>query len=123
MTNFEKLFRDSAHLHLDFTINRYLMSNTKNRLDGSEKAIRHRELCEFYVKIAGGTPLADYVDTRGLYSKIHDITADKLTNHLSEKIGFPIDDFRPDYNKLSKKFFNEFHDIAMEIIQKGDNYD
>lgn len=41
----------------------------------------------------------------------------KLTDHLDEVIGFPLDDPRPDYETLWLKFFEKFFDLSMEALE------
>jgi hypothetical protein len=48
------LFKQASWLFCQFPIKRYLMSNAHGRQDGTEKAMRHIELCSFYVAAVKG---------------------------------------------------------------------
>lgn len=108
-------FKHVCWLHLQHTIGRYLMSNADGRWDGAEKAVRHRELCQFYVAAVRGRNNPDRVDTTGPdYVAVHEATS-ALTDRLDEAIGFPIQG-RPDYDKLEPLFFEQFHALAMSAL-------
>ena len=116
----EKYFKNACAIHLRFIIARYLMANTFGRLDGAEQAQRHIEMCEFYTAIAFNTSGTDGVRNRfdgaeEFFSKLHDTSQDKLTDHLDTVIGFPLDK-QPDYNKMELLFFDIFHGIAVDKI-------
>lgn len=113
-------------LLMEHPIHRYLMSNAEGRLDGSEKAEQHIQMSYIYVASRQGTPIdcaprIEYnwsfkdgpVYTEFLYKKIHDATAEGLTDYMDEVIGFPITG-RPEYNTLAPKFFKEFIRLADE---------
>jgi len=91
---------------LEFPINRYLMANSVQRLDGYEKAKRHSEITKIIISYL-------YADSsKGedihLWKKVHDYLADILTDRMDEVIDFPI--YRKiignEYDILSKKFFD-----------------
>lgn len=108
------MFKQACRIHLDHCIHRYLMSNSKGRMDGSEKAMRHVELCSFYVAVVrGGDP--DRVRTKyeADYQAVHTKTQE-LTDNL-DTIGFPLD-CRPDYEELVPVFFERFHALALEAM-------
>lgn len=111
------MFRAACRLHTQHAVNRYLMSCAHGRWDGAEKALRHRELCSFYVAVARG--LADPDHARRCHEKdykaVHRATQ-ALTDHLDEAIGFPLDSM-PDYDALAEKFFARFHDIAIATLR------
>lgn len=115
----KQMFKQACRLHLDHTINRYLMSNAHGRLDGAEKAQRHIQLCTFYVAAVRGVDDLDMV-RRGLesheddFQAVHEATQ-ALTDHLDEVIGFPLDD-RPDYDALVPLFFERFHELALQAL-------
>lgn len=112
-------FRHVCWLHTRHTIGRYLMSNAEGRWDGFEKALRHRELCQFYVAAVKGTDHPDKVDvTSEDFLAVHTATQE-LTDRLDEAIGFPISG-RPDYDDLEPKFFEKFHDLAMAALTPGE---
>lgn len=110
------LFRRACWLHLNHTIVRYLMSNAEGRLDGAEKAMRHIELCTFYVAVTRGIELHDVRGgaTEQIYQAVHSHTQ-ALTDNMDELIGFPLVG-RPDYDELAPLFFERFHILALEAI-------
>ncbi|MFA6629046.1 MAG: hypothetical protein WCS55_04685 [Sulfuricurvum sp.] len=91
-------------------IGRYLMSNAEGRWDGSEKAQRHIELCEFYLNCFG----IDKIDEYEAFEAVHEATQE-LTDNLDTMIGFPLKG-RPDYDDLEPKFFEIFHKIAVQTL-------
>lgn len=100
-------------LHMSFLIHRYLLANTCGRLDGFEKAKRHRELCAIYIASQTGWEV-DEADGHDHFMAIHDHTA-KLTDYLDEEIGFSIyDEEIYDYDEYSQKFFKRFVELADE---------
>jgi hypothetical protein len=95
------------------------MSNAEGRQDGAEKAHRHRQLCSFYVALSFEIEEDDVhkeFETLDAYNEIHEKTSE-LTSFLDEQIGFPLKG-RPDYDKLALLFFNKFHSLSMEVIEK-----
>lgn len=91
---------------MDFSIVRYLIANTKGRLNGLEKSNRHKELSCIFL---ASKLLCSYEkacnDDRWI--KIHDATS-TLTDNMDKEIGFDINSEDLDYNYLSGKFFNRF---------------
>lgn len=112
------MFKQACRLHLDHAIHRYLMSNAAGRINGAEKAMRHIELCTFYVAAVRGIDDLDTVRRSGVgeadYQAVHHATQ-ALTDHLDEVIGFPIEG-RPEYGVLAPKFFENFHALAMQAL-------
>ncbi len=108
-------FRQACWLSLQHAVVRYLMSNSAGRLDGAEKALRHTELCTFYVAAVRGVEL-DRV--RRLheedYQRVHEQTQ-QLTDYLDEVIGFPLVGV-PDYDQLAPLFFSHFHELALAAL-------
>lgn len=104
---------------LEFDINRYLMANSAQRLDGSEKAKRHinisKTLCNFV--LAGDKYSWDAV------LSVHDYLADILTDRMDEAIGFPIHIplYGDAYDPLADKFFeviiNHFEEIEKLVVE------
>lgn len=118
LTHAMDLFRQASWLHLSQAIHRYLIVNSDGRLDGAEKAMRHMELCQFYVAVV--RQLDNALDARrgageADYQKVHTATQ-ALTDNLDEVIGFPLKG-RPDYDELAPLFFEHFHRLAMEALQ------
>jgi hypothetical protein len=111
------LFKNACWLHLQPTIGRYLLSCSDGRWDGAEKAVRHEELCVFYVAVVRGIPLESVrrnahtdADRRRVHAKTQ-----ALTDYLDEVIGFPLVG-APDFDELEPKFFEVFHAIAMAVL-------
>lgn len=109
------LFESACRIHLQFMIERYLMSNAEGRWDGAEKATRHREMCGFYVAVTQGIEVHDAHRLHPDICKAVHKATQVLTDNLDEKIGFPLKG-RPDYDDLFPKFFSEFHRIAMDAV-------
>ncbi|MGG2621628.1 hypothetical protein [Pseudomonas aeruginosa] len=110
------LFKQASWLFCQFPINRYLMSNAHGRQDGAEKAMRHIELCSFYVATVKGLNNTDMAIRlhEAEFRAVHDKTQE-LTDYLDEVIGFPLDS-RPDYETLAPLFFEKFHALALEAL-------
>lgn len=94
------------------------MSNADGRQDGAEKAEQHITLCELFIaSVELCTP--DEViwgkKRNSPFWRVHNQTADGLTDRMDEVIGFPITG-RPDYDRLAPKFFNVFIDLANKAI-------
>ena len=93
----------------------YLSCHAIGREDGYLKAQCHLELCKI---IIAGIYKCDIDDAardedRHLHLKrIHDATQE-LTDNLSEKIGFPLKERYPDFDKLAPLFFEKFAEIAL----------
>ena len=101
---------------MQFSIGRYLLSNTYGRLNGLEKSEKHIELSAIFIaaKTFSDTDSAKNHENLML---IHDATT-KLTDHLDKEIGFPINDQPEDYEELSRKFFDKFICLAEEAWNK-----
>jgi hypothetical protein len=110
----------ACRVHTDFFVQRYLMSCAEGREDGAEKALRHRELCAFYVAVVHGYADPDVAcrERSAAYEAIHTATQ-QLTEYLDEVIGFPLRG-RPDYSTLAPAFFKKFHALAMQALLGGD---
>jgi hypothetical protein len=109
------MLKQACRIHLDHCIHRYLMSNSKGRMDGHEKAMCHAEMCSFYVAVVRGHDQPDRVrhDFEADYQAVHTKTQE-LTDNL-DTIGFPLD-CRPDYEELVPLFFERFHALALEAM-------
>ena len=112
------IFEHACYLNLKFTINRYIMSHW--RFDGHEKAERHSQLCCFYIALLHGESDEDYCRRyMEEFETIHEATQE-LTGYLNVKIGMPLkeEDLEDHYHleRLSWKFFKEFHQIAIKCL-------
>lgn len=108
-------FKNACRLHTQFAMGRYLMSNAYGRWDGAEKAQRHMQLCQFYVAAVRGLDDTDKVDiSSNDFKAVHKETQ-KLTDHLDEVIGFPLD-APPNYEVLEPLFFEHFHSLAIQAL-------
>lgn len=107
-------FKQACRIHLDLVLHRYLMSNASGSASGAEKAIRHRELCSFYVGVVRGVD-PDHVGRLydNDYKAVHRKTQE-LTDNLDD-IGFPLNS-TPDYDELVPVFFERFHALALEAL-------
>ena len=114
----EEAFKRACYLANEWTINRYLMANADGRWNGAEKAQRHADLCEFYVKALTGVRDTGHGVCEH-FKQLHRATEDGLTDHLDEVIGFPLKG-RPDYDTLVPAFFEKWHEIAMNIFGKDE---
>jgi hypothetical protein len=105
-------------LLMEHGIFRYLLSNTRGRLNGSEKAEQHLNLSAIFV----AAKKMCSIDKAKSYDEcmiVHDATQ-KLTGYLDTEIGFPIDeDDDIDYDKLSRKFFDKFIALADEAYKNS----
>lgn len=106
----------ACRVHTDFMVNRYLMSCSDGREDGAEKALRHSELCSFYVAVVHGFSDPDVArrEREEAYMAVHTETQ-HLTDYMDEVIGFPLSG-RPDYDALAPAFFKRFHTLAMQAL-------
>lgn len=116
VSRYARMLEWACRVHTNHAVHRYLMCNSAGRLDGAEKALRHAELCRFYLAVVYGTHDPDraggeYPDE---YERVHDATQ-ALTDYMDEAIGFPIEG-RPDYDKLAPAFFERFHALAMQAL-------
>jgi hypothetical protein len=108
-------FDAACRIYLSPIITRYLLVHQEGRWDGVEKAIRHSELCKFYVAVYRGQMDPEAIqETDALYCEVHDATQ-SLTDHLDEAIGFPLVG-RPDYDRLVPLFFEQFHVLALAAL-------
>lgn len=107
---YRKALERSCWLALKFNVDRYLMSCTYGREDGSEKAQVHREMCIFMMGVFG---VAER-DTEA-FEKIH-IKTQELTGYMDEVIGFQLKTKRPNYEELGPKFFKKFYGLAQEAL-------
>ena len=100
---------------MNFDINRYLMANSCQRFDGSEKADRHIIISKLLVEYI--TTNEDSVHI--CWKPVHDYLADILTDRMDEVIGFPIDKplYGDDYDLLAEKFFSVIIKHMTEIEQ------
>lgn len=117
LAGLDAMVRAACRIHTQHMVHRYLISNSDGRLDGHEKAVRHGELCRFYVAFFFGHDDPDTArhDHEEAFQAVHTATQAQLTDFLDEVIGFPLKG-RPDYDDLVPKFFNKFHDIAMAAL-------
>ena len=100
---------------MNFDINRYLMANSYQRLDGAEKANRHIKISKLLVEYI----TTDEHKVYDLWKPVHDYLADILTDRMDDVIGFPIDKplYGSDYDLLAEKFFSVIIDHLVEIEQ------
>jgi hypothetical protein len=100
-------------LLMEFPIHRYLLANTKGRLNGFEKAEQHLKLSAIYVAAKKRCSI-DKAKSYDEWMIVHDATQ-KLTDYLDTQIGFQIDETDDiDYDKLARKFFDKFIALAEE---------
>lgn len=86
---------------LEFHMHRYLL--TFVRKQGYERAERHIEMSKVLWEVqncATATP-----DKFREWMDIHDLIADKITNHLPRTIGFDMDAEEHDWDILTDRFF------------------
>jgi hypothetical protein len=117
----DNLKQENRHLLwmlMEWPIHRYLLANTKGRLNGVEKAERHLYMSAIFVASKKRCSI-DKAKSYDEWMKVHDATQ-KLTGHLDTEIGFPIDETDDmDYNKLSRKFFDKFIALAEEAYNNA----
>lgn len=93
---------------LDFDISRYLIVNSINRIDGSERADRHmnisKTICCFIFNVKSEEKHNHLISLS--WVDVHDYLADILTDRMDEKIGFPV--FQPlyDVDTYKERFFH-----------------
>lgn len=109
-TNLANQNRHLLWMLMEFSIGRYLLSNTHGRLNGFEKAERHIELCAIFIAAKTFSNI-DSAKSHEDLMLIHDATQ-KLTGNLDKEIGFPIDEQPEDYDELARNFFNKFINLA-----------
>lgn len=111
------LFKNACRIHTDLAVHRYLMSNAAGRECGAEKALRHAELCSFYVgAFHASNPDHAARDHEADFKAVHTATQ-ALIDYLDERIGFPLGSM-PDYDKLAPLFFEQFHSLAVQALQR-----
>ncbi|TJY57194.1 hypothetical protein E4T66_17445 [Sinimarinibacterium sp. CAU 1509] len=101
-------------IHVSFLVTRYLLANSHGRWDGAEKALRHRELCQFYAALPCGADPDAVSVLSPEYRALHSATQ-ALTDNLDTEIGFPLDS-RPDFDRLAPLFFAKFHALALAVL-------
>jgi hypothetical protein len=114
----ERHFKRALRNATSFLIARYLMANSHGRLDGHEKAERHRDLCLIFVSALCDIPIDEVRRQRNepKYQAVHTETQ-QLTGYLDREIGFPLTS-HPDYDVLEPKFFNRFYQLAVKALAK-----
>ena len=116
-TNLKNQNRHLLWMLMEFSIGRYLLSNSYGRLNGFEKAERHIELCAIFI----ASKLLCSIDSAKSDERlmlIHDATQ-KLTGHMDKEIGFPINESPYDYDELASKFFDRFLELAEEFWDRN----
>ena len=109
------LFENACRIHLWSISARYLMANADGRWDGFEKAVRHRELCQFYVAVHRGWVEPDSIPVDDPdFLAVHSATQ-QLTDRLDEALGFPLKG-TPDYELFVPRFLDQFHGLAMSTL-------
>lgn len=91
---------------LEFPLHRYLLSFRKGCGNGYERAERHIEISKILWEVWNvRTALPEH---HGEWMAIHDLIADKITDHLPRIIGFdPTVDLEYDWDILTDKFFRK----------------
>tara|TARA_R110002051_G_scaffold307872_1_gene379137 strand:+ start:55 stop:477 length:423 start_codon:yes stop_codon:yes gene_type:complete len=111
----KRALRNACWLGVNFAIARYLMANLQSRLNGVEKADRHRELCNFYVAIlTGEDPDRAASFQPEIHDAIHRRTQARLTDRLDEAIGFDPNG-GSDHLADMRSFFEIFHETAFAV--------
>ena len=108
---------NACQIALYQTIFRYLMAHEEGRWDGFEKALRHKELIQFYIAMNSGvvSPENIAVNTQS-YITLHEATR-VITDNLDTAIGFPLTG-KPDYDQLVPAFFSLIHTIICDTLPK-----
>lgn len=110
-----RAFRNACFVAMQFTIFRYLLCHQTDRLDGPEKAQRHRELCSFYTGVfTGKDPETAAWQHQDVYDAIHRRTQARLTDHLVQKIAFDPNG-GGDLEQNARDFFAIFHKVALGV--------
>ena len=117
LTKREKFMLKEA---LDFSIHRYLLSNTYGREDGHERAMRHMEISQIIVSfiLCEKYHFKYHKSAKG----IHDYLSEILTNRMDKVIGFPVFEKPYDYDEYVDLFFEriiEHIDEIEKIVLKG----
>lgn len=107
--------KNVCYLFTEDLMYRYLLSNSYGQWNGALKAQCHIALCQFYVAIYRGIELDAVMIDSPEFRAVREGTQ-KLTNHLDEVIGFPLD-VVPDFEKYEPLFFDKFHRFALESLE------
>lgn len=111
----KRALRNACWLGVNFTVVRYLLVNLHARLDGAEKAERHRELCNFYTAVlTGEDPERAQAFQPEVHDAIHRRTQAALTDRLDETIGFDPKG-GGDHAAQTRAFFEIFHATAFGV--------
>jgi len=111
----KRALRNACWLGVRFAIARYLMANLRSRLNGAEKAERHRELCSFYTAVLTGEDQDRAAAFQPeVYGAVHRRTQGVLTDRLDESIGFDPDG-GSDHVANMRAFFEIFHETAFGV--------
>lgn len=102
---------------LDFDINRYLMANSCQRLDGGEKAERHINMSKAIVGFITCDKRKEHDPV--LYMPIHDYLAEHLTDKMDEVISFPV--LTPLYGDMYKPLVDKFFHFIVENMDEMEN--
>ena len=107
--------RNACWLGAQHIIVRYLLANQIGRINGADKAFRHRDLCDFYAAVLTGEAI-EFVAWKELevHQAIHRKTQLALTDRLDETIGFDPGG-RSDLEQDARRFFEVFHRVAFEV--------
>jgi len=106
-----------THVH----VMQYLLANTRARGNGAHKAHHHGEITRIYVGVLRCSEPDNLQRSKNGwddFTRLHDISAAKLTNRLDEVIGFDLDGYVDD--EICQKFFMEFRKIAMNVLVLGE---
>jgi hypothetical protein len=106
---------------MQYDIERYLIVNSYNHLDGNERAERHINISK---------TLVEFISLKGykkydfdIVLKVHDFLADILTSRMDEVIQFPLDKPIYDLELLISKFFNviisNINQIEKILVDRG----
>lgn len=97
-------------------VHRYLMANTAGRLSGYEKHKNHDQMCRKFIALRRHTEVDSVRScdaSEEEWQRVHEATQ-RLTSHMDTEIGFPIEDTRPDYDRLAPLFAEKFLALAHE---------
>lgn len=104
----EHLTRACA-LHIDFDCARYIIASSREMGSGSEKAQRHRQICQFLTAVFARKSDPDLVDVRHpFYVTLHD-ESQKFTGNLSGKL----------HDAQDRRLAHQFADLALEISSRA----
>jgi len=100
---------------LSFDVDRYLMANSCQRLNGFEKAERHINIATIiheYIKCK-----TFQVEDNNEMMIIHNFLGENLTDKMDKVIGFPINTplYGTDYDDLNRKFIKTIFQLMPEI--------